>query len=275
MKTKSSKPFLKWAGGKSRLLRTLLPLLPPGKRLIEPFVGAGSVFLASPFERFVLADINPVMIALYRRIQSDAPGFVRELRPYFTETNRSMAAYCALRERYNDPATAMAERVLLFVYLNKFSFNGLYRTNQSGGFNVSYGKPEYVPSMKEEAILGFAERLQHAELFCEDFANVMDRAQLGDVVYCDPPYADQTDMDTFSEYSSAGFGWSDQVRLANKARELAERGISVAISNHDTDPTRSLYLGAKLHSLSVRRSIAADSTARGRAQELVAIFSPH
>lgn len=274
MKTKSSKPFLKWAGGKSRLLRTLLPLLPPGKRLIEPFVGAGSVFLASPFERFLLADINQVMIALYLRIQSDAPGFVRELRPYFTETNRSKAAYCALRERYNDPETPMAERVLLFVYINKFCFNGLYRTNKSGGFNVSYGKPDCVPSLQEEAILSFGKRLQHAELYCEDFSSVMDRAEVGDVVYCDPPYADQTDKSTFSEYGSAGFGWSDHERLANKARELAERGICVVISNHDTEATRSLYAVARLHTLSVRRSIAAASTARAAAQELVAIFSP-
>ncbi len=104
---------------------------------------------------------------------------------------------------------------------------------------------------------------------------MMDRADIGDVVYCDPPYADQTDKKAFSTYNSAGFGWSDHVRLANKARELAERGISVAISNHDTEATRSLYAVARLHTLSVRRSIAAASTAREKVQELVAIFSPH
>lgn len=206
-------------------------MLPPGQRLIEPFVGAGSVFLASPFEQFLLADINPIMIALYRHIQSDAPKFVTDLRPYFTETCRTEAVYFEMRDRYNSPETPMAERVLLFVYINKFCFNGLYRTNRKGDFNVSYGKPDNLPTLPEQAILDFAERLQHAELFCEDFSTMMDRADIGDVVYCDPPYADQTDKKGFSAYNSAGFGWSDHMLLANKARDLAGRGVSVVISN--------------------------------------------
>lgn len=180
MKNTSSRPFLKWVGGKTRLIPSILPLLPNGHRLIEPFVGAGSIFLASEFENLLLADINPVLIALYKRIQSDDQGFLGDLRPLFSE--------------------------------------------------------EYV--------------------------------------YCDPPYADQNDKASFNAYGAASFNWSDQIRLANKARNLASKGITVVISNHDTDETRNLYSGATLHHLSVRRSVAAASSARGQVQELVAVFSP-
>ena len=100
----------------------------------------------------------------------------------------------------------------------------------------------------------------------------MDQAVAGDVVYCDPPYADQADKRSFTGYGKEGFSWDDQTRLADKARELAERGIRVVISNHDTSSTRELYFGAQLHFLDVRRSIAAQADSRGTAHELVAVF---
>jgi DNA adenine methylase len=237
-------------------------------------VGAGSIFLASEFENLLLADINPVLIALYKRIQSDAQGFLGDLRPLFSEEYRSSKAFLRLRQQYNSPTTSISEKTVLFVYINKFGFNGLYRMNRSGECNTSYGHPERVPTLPDTAILSFAERLQQAELHCGDFTSIMDRALFGDVVYCDPPYADQNDKASFNAYGAANFNWSDQIRLANKARNLASKGITVVISNHDTDETRNLYSGATLHHLSVRRSVAAASSARGQVQELVAVFSP-
>lgn len=274
MKKTSSQPFLKWVGGKRRLLPTLLPLLPSGTRLIEPFVGAGSVFLAAGFERQLLADNNPVLMALYQRVQTDVGALLAELRPYFTEANRSAAAYLAHRDTFNAPATPLATKAVLFVYLNKFGFNGLYRTNRRGECNTPYGHPARLPALPEAAILEFAEHLKSAELRCADFAEVMQEAQAGDVIYCDPPYADQADKPSFTAYGQAGFSWADQERLAAQARTLAMAGVTVVISNHDTPATRALYTGATLHALSVHRSIAGRATARGMVCELVAVFAP-
>ena len=268
----SSRPFLKWTGGKRRLLPQLLPLIPAGKRLIEPFVGAGSVFLACNFSRLVLADNNPHLISLYRHLQRDATAVAETVRGLFVEANRTPEAYLALRQRFNSHDTDPLVRAALFVYISRFGFNGLYRTNRQGECNTSYGHLKRVPGFQEDALLGFAKRLQQAELYCEDFERIMDQAVAGDVVYCDPPYADQADKRSFTGYGKEGFSWDDQTRLADKARELAERGIRVVISNHDTSSTRELYFGAQLHFLDVRRSIAAQADSRGTAHELVAVF---
>ena len=272
MKANSSPPFLKWAGGKGRLLPQLITLIPAGKRLIEPFVGAGSVFLACDFSRLLLADNNPHLISLYQHLQRDPTAVADAVRALFVEANRTPAAYLALRERFNSKDTDPLSRAALFIYINRFGFNGLYRTNREGECNTSYGKPKRIPNFQEDALLGFAKRLQQAELYCDDFEEIMDQAEAGDVVYCDPPYADQEDKRSFTGYGKQGFDWDDQTRLADKARELAERGIRVVISNHDTSSTRELYFGAQLHHLEVRRSIAAQAKSRGTAHELVAVF---
>ena len=270
----TSLPFLKWAGGKRRLLPTLLPLLPTGKRLVEPFVGAGSVFLASDIDTLVLGDSNPALMSVYRRLKADAPTFIAQAKMYFIESNRTPASYNGLRQIFNDPSTSDEIRAALFLYINRFGFNGLYRINRSGQCNTPYGHPQSLPSFPTAAMHVFADRLQTAELHCGDFESVMSQALPGDLVYCDPPYAAPADKASFTAYCEAGFKWEDQHRLANKARELARTGVTVVISNHATDATRALYRGARLHELTVRRSIAATSAARGNALELVAIFSP-
>lgn len=273
-KSSTSLPFLKWAGGKRRLLPTLLPLLPTGTRLVEPFVGAGSVFLASDIDQLVLGDSNTVLMSVYRRLKADAPTFIAQAKKYFIEANRTPASYSGLRRIFNDPSTSDEIRAALFLYINRFGYNGLYRINRSGQCNTPYGHPQSLPSFPAAAMQVFADRLQTAELHCGDFESVMSQALPGDLVYCDPPYAAQADKASFTAYCEAGFKWEDQQRLANKARELASSGVTVVISNHATDATRALYCGARLHELTVRRSISATSAARGNALELVAIFSP-
>jgi DNA adenine methylase len=271
----SSFPFLKWTGGKRRLLPHLLPLIPAGKRLIEPFVGAGSVFLACNFSRLLLADNNPHLISLYRHLQRDATAVAEAVRGLFVEANRTPEAYLALRERFNSKDTDPLSRAALFIYINRFGYNGLYRTNRLGECNTSYADLNRVPGFQEEALLRFAKRLQPAELCCDDFEKIMEQAEAGDVVYCDPPYAaEKDDKRCFTAYGKQGFFWDDQQRLADKARELAERGVQVVISNHDTASTRELYIGAQLHHLEVRRSIAAKAKSRRTAHELVAVFAP-
>lgn len=270
----ADKPFLKWAGSKRRLLPQLLPLLPPGNRLIEPFVGAGNVFLATDYPDYLLSDFNPVLMACYRALKDDTEGFIALCADLFIDDNRSAEAYARLRARYNDPGTSMTDRAALFVYINKFGFNGLYRENRRGQCNTPYGHPKALPLMPTEAMRSVASRLSRAQLFCGDFEHLMQQAQAGDVVYCDPPYAPSADAESFTAYGATGFSWADQERLAQAARELAARGVTVVISNHDTAPVRALYHGAQLHGLSVYRSISAKGTKRGDVAELVAVYQP-
>jgi len=265
-------PFLKWAGGKRRLLPQLLPLLPPGNRLIEPFVGAGSVFLATGYARYLLGDSNRVLMDLYGALQTAPEATIARIARLFQEEFRGPERFAALRQRYNDADTPREEKAALFVYLNKFGFNGLYRENRQGLFNTPYGHPAKCPACPESALRAFARRLAVADLRCGDFLAPLAEARPGDVVYADPPYAPLGDQTSFTAYGAAGFGWADQVRLAEAARALAGRGIPVVISNHDTPATRALYAGAQVHVLTAYRSVAARGGNRGMAAELVAIF---
>lgn len=267
-------PFLKWAGSKRRLLSQLLPLLPPGQRLIEPFVGAGSVFMATDYPHYLLADTNAVLMTLYAELQANPHRAIAKAMALFVPDNCNQQAYLALRARFNDPATEQSERAALFVYLNKFAFNGLYRVNKRGAMNVSYAHHQTVPGFPEAAMTQFAHKLQRAELSCAGFEQTMAQAVPGDVVYCDPPYLPMNHgRPCFTAYGPQGFGVTEHQRLAGMARELAGTGIPVVISNHDSPTTRALYAGATLHTLQTHRSLAAKESARGNAVELVAVFT--
>ena len=272
-------PFLKWVGSKRRLLPQLLPLLPHGQRLIEPFVGAGSVFMASTYPQYLLADTNPVLMGLYAQLQSDQRAVMAASQALFVETHRSVAAYNALRSRFNDPATPEVERAALFVYLNKFAFNGLYRLNKKGHMNVPFAHHQVLPGFPQAAMTQFAHKLANpgagapVQLLCSGFEATMAQAKAGDVVYCDPPYLPMAHgRACFTAYGTESFGLQAHQRLATLARELAQRGIAVVISNHDSPSTRALYAGATLHQVQAHRSLAASQSARGTVAELVAVF---
>lgn len=270
-------PFLKWVGSKRRLLPQLLPLLPHGRRLIEPFVGSGSVFLASRYEQYLLADTNAVLMALYAKLQNDPTSLIETAKTLFVEANRDQDAYNALRARFNDPATPELEVAALFVYLNKFAFNGLYRVNKKGHMNAPYAHHAKLPGFPLAAMQRFAHKLGQAQLQCTDFESTLSQAQAGDVIFCDPPYLGSQNAQgqpaaSFTTYSVQGFGMTEHERLASRARFLAAQGIPVVISNHDTPITRQLYAGATLHTMQVHRSIASKVQARGKVAELVAVF---
>ena len=275
--TEPTGPFLKWAGSKRRLLSQLLPLIPQGKRLIEPFVGGGSVFAATDFDAYLLADINPHLMELYSALKRNPSAVVANAKALFVSANCNQEAYNTLRARFNDASTPQDERAALFLYLNKFGFNGLYRVNQSGCMNVPFAHLTRVPGFPADAMEGFAEKLAQAQLQCSDFAAVMEQAETGDVVYCDPVYVSREDVQgqqrkSFAAYDSHSFGMEQHEKLAQMARSLSSRGIPVVISNNDTAVTRALYAGAELHAVTAYRSMAASTSARGKVTEMVAVF---
>lgn len=265
------KPFLKWAGNKYQIVERIKEVLPPGKRLIEPFVGSGALFLNTDYPEYLLADANPDLISLYQHLQRGGQDFIEACRHYFTPENNQAERFYELRERFNQTTDA-AEKATLFVYLNKHCYNGLCRYNSKGGFNVPFGKyaKPYFPAKEME---NFYQRSRSAEFRVSGFVETMESALEGDVVYCDPPYVPLSETALFTSYSKEQFGMPEQLKLAETAEKLAALGISVVISNHDTAFTRQAYRTA-IHAdyFPVQRYISCDGTNRKKVDEVLAIF---
>jgi len=241
-----------------------------GRKLIEPFVGSGAVFLNIQCERYLLGDINPDLINLYHCLKTDQQALIEEARSLFTAANNTRKRYLQFRKEFNNGAQGR-RRAALFVYLNRHGYNGLCRYNLSGGFNVPFGRYK-KPYFPEKEMRLFAERARKAKFVCADFVKVMNRARRGDLVYCDPPYVPLSPTASFTAYAKQGFGLDQQVELAYRAEHLASRGVKVVISNHDNAITRKIYENARLERFPVRRSISCSGDRRGNAAELLAIF---
>lgn len=280
------KSFLKWAGGKSRVLPKIQSVLPQGKRLIEPFVGSGVVFLNSDYPEFLLADSNADLINLFNQLIAEGEDFINYAKVLFTPENNTEESFYALRDKFNN-TDDVREKSAIFIYLNRHCFNGLCRYNSKGGFNVPYGRYS-KPGYPEAEMHGFLKKAAFAKFIHSDFVQIMEMAEVGDVVYCDPPYAPLKQISNFTSYAAGGFGLDEQEKLAEMARKLQSRGIPVIISNHNTEFTQTIYKGKKiplhesedvdnyedleLHKFDVQRNIAADGANRNKAKELLAVF---
>jgi DNA adenine methylase len=264
------RPFLKWAGGKYKIVDRILDALPPAATLVEPFVGSGAVFLNSSYKNFLLADTSADLIGLYREIQKSGANFVDYAATLFTPENNTEAAFYRLRDEFNQ-CTDVRRRAALFVYLNRHCFNGLCRYNSKGLFNVPFGRYG-KPSFPTDEVLNFHEKSQQAEFMLSDFRATMRAVSKNAVVYCDPPYAPLTVTSNFSDYTQEGFGPKDQMDLAAEANSLRSRGIPVVISNHDTEFTRGIYADASISCFDVQRFISAEAVNRAKAAELLATF---
>ena len=268
---KKNRAFLKWAGGKYPLLDDIRRHLPEGDCLIEPFVGAGSVFLNTQYPRYLLADINSDLINLYNIVKDRTDEFVGDARALFTPEVNDSEVYYALRREFNLSRDSY-RRALLFLYLNRHCYNGLCRYNLSGEFNVPFGRYR-KPYFPEEELYGFAERAQKALFVCESYDATLAQALPGTVVYCDPPYAPLSATANFTAYHTNSFSLREQQHLAELAMTLASESVTVLISNHDTPLTREWYHQAKLHEIKVRRSISRSGTTRSKVSELLALYS--
>lgn len=263
--------FLKWAGGKYHLIEDIRRHLPDGDRLIEPFTGAGSVFLNTDYKDYLLTDINADLINLYNLLKNSPDQFIHDARMFFNEQNNQSERYYALRREFN-ASRDIYQRSLLFLYLNRHGYNGLCRYNKSGGFNVPFGryKKPYFPQAELEA---FALKAQQAQFLCCGYEQTFAQVQSGNVVYCDPPYAPLSATASFTGYTSGGFTNSDQIRLAKLAEHASlHQGATVLISNHELAFTKEIYQRAQLSSLKVRRTISRKGKQRIKVDELLALY---
>lgn len=265
------KPFLKWAGGKLRLVEQIKNVLPNGKRFIEPFVGSGAVFLNAIYPTYILADVNSDLINLYLYLQRERQQFIDYCRTFFTPQTNNEIVYYQYRTLFNT-TTDLRQKSALFIYLNRHCFNGLCRYNSKGKFNVPFGSYN-KPHFPEIEMRNFSHHSQNATFRNANFLDVMEDAEPGDILYCDPPYAPLSATANFTSYSRYPFGLSEQKKLVEMAEILANNRITVIISNHDTEFTREIYINAdKLEYFEVQRHISCDGSKRSKAAEILAVF---
>jgi DNA adenine methylase len=264
-------PFLKWVGGKGKLRHALSALLPKGADLmrhVEPFVGGGALFFARAPERALLCDINADLIHTYESVRDEPAQVIAQL----TRLSRGHGEeqYYQLRERYNarDHKTR-AERAAQFIYLNKTCFNGLYRVNRSGAFNVPMGRYAKPNIADAETILAASRALQQAEIKHQGFEALLSDVRPGDFVYFDPPYEPVSRTANFTAYAQDGFSQDDQRRLRDVFRALDKRGAKLMLSNSDVPFIRDLYRGFQLDEVLAPRAVSCDAATRKDAREVV------
>ena len=270
--SKKHRAFLKWAGGKYGLSDVIAKMLPKGECLIEPFVGAGSIFLNTDYPKYILNDINQDLINLYQILQLNPDAFIQDAKTLFCIENNQSEVYYQFRKEFNESCDSYF-RSLMFLYMNRHGYNGLCRYNKSGGYNVPFGKYK-KPYFPEAELNFFADKAQQATFVCEGYRQTFTRANAGDVIYCDPPYVPLSKTASFTSYAGNGFGLDEQADLANAAEEIStEKSAVVLISNHDTIWTRKIYEHAsKTRSIKVARTISQKGKNRKKVAELLALY---
>lgn len=267
-------PFVKWVGGKGRLLGQLLPLLPPGverMRHVEPFMGGGAMFFARQPERALLCDINPELVSTYEMVRDRVDDVIAELRRHAARHKAAGDAeyYYAIRERYNRGGGRRAARAAMFIYLNKTCFNGLHRVNRKGEFNVPAGRYVNPRILDEEGLRAASAVLQNAEIRHAGFEELLATARPGDFIYFDPPYEPVSRTANFTNYAQDGFTQDDQRRLRDVFDELTRRGCRCMLSNSDVPFIRELYKHHRIDTVAAPRAVSCDKNKRGLVSEVV------
>jgi DNA adenine methylase len=262
---KATRPFVKWAGGKTRLLRALLRQVPPRFGCYyEPFLGGGALFFRLQPERAVLSDINTDLMQLYRVVR-DAPQTLIAALAEHTYEKEHYYAVRALDPIHLSPV----ERAARMLFLNRTCFNGLYRVNRKGQFNVPMGRYKNPTICDPQVIMAASGALQQRDLRQESFERVVAQAEAGDFVYFDPPYHPVSATSNFTQYTKGGFGESDQRKLSALFDALTEKGVFCMLTNSDCELVRELYASHLMTRVEVARSISRSAKGRGRVGELI------
>jgi DNA adenine methylase len=223
-------PILKWAGGKRSLIPNILALLPHDyqqRTYHEPFFGGGALFFTIKPKKGSINDINSRLINFYIIVRDYPEKLIEQASKYPYKKDE----FYRIREHYNRATLNTIEDAAIILYLNKTAFNGLYRVNSKGEFNVPFGRYSNPTIVDTERIIAASKLLKNIEILQKDFSYVVDRAEKGDLVYFDPPYLPVSDTANFTSYSSDGFSWEDQIRLRDVCVKLHEKEIFFVLSN--------------------------------------------
>jgi DNA adenine methylase len=271
-----ARPFLKWAGGKTQLVPRLARFHPDSfERYFEPFLGSGAVFFdlwrsRQGFKAY-LSDGNEELIDAYKVVRDDLPALTRVLEGHKRSHQKGgRDYYYHVRDNLNGRLTAV-QRAARFIYLNKTCYNGLYRVNASGLFNVPAGDYKDPPICDRQLLQAASNALRASKLSVGDFEDAVRGARAGDFIYFDPPYVPLSSTSNFTGYTHSGFGEREQQRLAECFRALDRRGCHVMLSNSASPLVNKLYRGYRIESVQARRAINSNGKRRGKIDELVVV----
>lgn len=269
-----NQPFLKWPGSKRGHVDLIIANLPVRRRFYEPMCGSCAVALNVPWAAtMMVGDINGDLSNLYHHLTRSPEGFIHSTRSFFVPEFNNADLYYEHRKEFNKSSIHDYLRAQLFVYLNKHCYNGLCRYNQLGIFNAPVGRYE-CPYYPEEEMRAFADWAKRCHVtFCSgDYTGLLGLADHNTTVYLDPPFWPLSRTANFTSYHASPFGIKEHKKLAKDILEAVERGVAVAVSNHDLPEVRDLYPGARYVSYSASRSISRDGKNRRPVQELLAVW---
>ena len=260
-------PFVKWAGGKKQLLERLKERMPDSyNRYFEPFIGGGALLLGIQPNDAVINDVNKQLLNVYKQLQKNAEMVITEVKKYDSITCDKEIYYEA-RDKYNRMILESqfdAVSAALTIWINKHCFNGLYRVNKKGLFNVPYNNKIAGTSMNEDNLRNIGNYLKdnNVQIMQGDFENACADAKAGDFVYFDSPYIPVSRTADFTDYTKDGFTYEDHCRLAALYERLSDAGVKVMLSNHNVDLVHELYSKYTIEAVSVKRAINSDATKR-------------
>lgn len=263
------KPFIKWVGGKRQLLHKILPMIPADfSRYLEPFTGGGAVFfglsetlLSNPLSAW-LNDINPELINCYQMVRDAPEALIEDLKTHIYDKEY----YLAIRAQDRGPeglsSLCPIKRASRFIYLNKTAFNGLYRVNAKGQFNVPFGRYKDPKIVDEKTLLSCSKALQNVQLSCASFEEMLSQAGQGDFIYIDPPYIPLNETSYFTSYSQQNFGLDAQQQLASLIKTIDAKGGRFIASNAFVPALSELYSRFTIIEVKATRAINANKLGR-------------
>ena len=262
-------PIVKWVGGKRQLMFELLKNMPKSyNRYFEPFIGGGALFFELQPELAYISDMNEELINLYSVVRDNVYELIDDLskhevsKEYFLEIRNIDRT-----EKYAELSDV--ERASRFIYLNRTCFNGMYRVNSQGQFNVPFGHYKNPRIIDENNLLNCSELLKKTEIKCADFSEILTKVQKGDFVYFDPPYVPLNETSSFTSYTKDGFDIDMQFKLRDVCDELDSKGVKFMLSNSDTKLVNELYANYEIKKVFASRQINANADGRGKITEVL------
>lgn len=266
-----ARPVLKWAGGKRRLIDDIIKRLPSDYRsraYHEPFFGGGALFFHIEPSKGSINDVNKRLMNFYRVLRDQPEDLIRTASEYVYDKEE----YYRLRKRFNEALLDDVEDAAILLYLNKTGYNGLYRVNSKGEYNVPFGRYKKPRIVDEERIKKASMILENIEIYSDRFDHIKEAAEPGDIVYFDPPYLPVSDTSDFTEYSKTGFGYADHKLLRDICLELHEMGVLFVQSNSHVEPIIGLYEefeDFRIDIVQMNRAINSKSSRRGGVEEVL------
>ena len=267
----SIKPLLKWAGGKTQLLNDILPKVPTSYgKYIEPFLGGGALFFSVKPKESIISDSNPELINMYKQVAGNVEEVIACLENY---ANTEDMFYAVREQEWTQLSPAKAAARMIF--LNKTCFNGLYRVNKSGQFNVPYGRYKNPKICDTDALRATAKILTRASILCGDYITILERySQPGDFIFLDPPYLPVSKYSDYKRYTKEQFHEEDHVELANVVARLHRKNCHIVLTNSNHPLVHELFGAFNINVVKTKRSISCNGNYRNGEDVIITILPP-